>query len=332
MRTQLLIIRLTIPLFCLTQISFTQDSADQLVQAIRENRTEEVVRLVKNGSSVNELTKIGISPCINYTIVTNSEIYEDNFTINILGINIPKICLTACGPASATIPITNIQNKTYDIEFKVGNNISTGRLYCKSNEFKLQMNNLIQTKIIDPVLKRVPDDLIWGIIGYHRSITIDYAKKYGDLMDDWLQNKIIDKNLSDKVTTLNISFFDFMANPDYYDLIIAEGFLNTVGFEKGFLRIVGILKKNRHVIIHDEFKDHEKKCDFIPVRNCKIVDTIYLDENIWWNDYYRKLESEIMAIDSKQTRDLFKSDLEEVKCYRADPGSFRSIYYLVEKL
>ena len=149
---------------------------------------------------------------------------------------------------------------------------------------------------------------------------------------EWLQNKIIEKDISDKVTALNISFFDFMPNPDYYDLIIAEGFLNTVGFEKGFLRIAGILKKNRHVIIHDEFKDHEKKCDFIQGRNCKIIDTIYLDENIWWNDYYRQLESEIMAIDSNQIRDLFKSDLEEIKCYRADPGSFRSVYYIVEKL
>src|SRR4030042_1944466 len=43
---------------------------------------------------------------------------------------------------------------------------------------------------------------------------------------DWLQNKISDKNLVDKVTTLNTSFFNFIADPDYFDIIIAEGFLN----------------------------------------------------------------------------------------------------------
>jgi cyclopropane fatty-acyl-phospholipid synthase-like methyltransferase len=149
---------------------------------------------------------------------------------------------------------------------------------------------------------------------------------------DWLQNKINDKNLVDRVTTLNTSFFNFKANPDYFDIIIAEGFLNIVGFERGFLKVIKILKRNRHFIIHDEFKDHEKKCDFIQDNGCKTIDTLYLDENAWWNDYYRQLESEISVIDSDQTRDLFTSDLKEIENYKMDSSSFRSIYYIIEKL
>lgn len=76
MRTKISIISLIIPLFCLTHLSFSQDSADQLVQAIRENRTEEVVRLVKNGVNVNELTKIGISPLIQAVLGKNIEIVK----------------------------------------------------------------------------------------------------------------------------------------------------------------------------------------------------------------------------------------------------------------
>jgi len=76
MRTQLLIIRLIIPLFCLTQVSFTQGSADQLVQAIRENKTEEVVRLVKSGFNVNGITKVGISPLVQAVLGKNFELVK----------------------------------------------------------------------------------------------------------------------------------------------------------------------------------------------------------------------------------------------------------------
>jgi cyclopropane fatty-acyl-phospholipid synthase-like methyltransferase len=148
----------------------------------------------------------------------------------------------------------------------------------------------------------------------------------------WLISKINDRDMSDRVTALNISFYDFKANPDHYDIIIAEGFLNVVGFESAFPGVIEILRKNGYFIIHDEFKDNEKKCDFIRSNDCKIVDTLFLDEKVWWNDYYRQLESEIKAIESETLRELFSSDLEEIKYYRINPGSFKSVYYIVEKL
>jgi cyclopropane fatty-acyl-phospholipid synthase-like methyltransferase len=149
---------------------------------------------------------------------------------------------------------------------------------------------------------------------------------------DWLQDKINAKNFVDKVTTLKTSFFNYRANSDYFDIILSEGFLNVIGFERGFLKVIEILKRNRYFIIHDEFKNHEKKCNFIKENNCKIIDTLYLDENIWWNYYYRQLESKISAIESHRTRNLFKSDLKEIEGYKMDPSPFRSMYYIREKL
>ncbi len=148
----------------------------------------------------------------------------------------------------------------------------------------------------------------------------------------WLENKAKNRNLADRLTTLNISFFDFKTDPDYFDLILAEGFLNIVGFEIGFPKVIEILKRKRHFIIHDELKDHDKKCDFIRNNNCIIVDTLYLDENIWWNDYYSKLENEINNKDNYQIQNLFKSDKKELEYYKEDSSLFRSIYYIIEKL
>lgn len=112
---------------------------------------------------------------------------------------------------------------------------------------------------------------------------------------DWLRKKIIDKNLIERIITLNVSFADFKSDPDYFDIIIAEGFLNVVGFEKTFPEIIRILRKKRYLIIHDEYDDHEKKCEFIERNHCRIIDNIFLDEQVWWNDYHRLLEKEIGA-------------------------------------
>jgi hypothetical protein len=117
-------------------------------------------------------------PCINYSLITNSTTTDDKISVEVFGINAPTVCLTAIGPASSAIPVTSIQNKTYDIEFKIGTNISTGKLICTSNEFKLQMNDLLQIKINGPVLKRVPVNTIWGTVGYHNSTSIDEVNKF----------------------------------------------------------------------------------------------------------------------------------------------------------
>jgi cyclopropane fatty-acyl-phospholipid synthase-like methyltransferase len=148
---------------------------------------------------------------------------------------------------------------------------------------------------------------------------------------DWLQDKIVNNSFENKIKTGHISFFDLKPDPDYFDIILAEGFLNIVGFEQGFSRIIGMLKNNGYFIIHDEYKDHEEKSDFISKNSCKLIDTLFLDENVWWNDYYKQLETELNSVRIRQTRDLFKSELKEIEFYKLNPTAFRSIYYVVRK-
>lgn len=169
---------------------------------------------------------------------------------------------------------------------------------------------------------------LWLADKYSGSITaIDTDSK----SLDWLLKKANSRNLSERLTTLNISFFDFKANSNNFDIILAEGFLNIVGFNIGFQKVIRILKRNGFFIIHDEFKDHDKKCEFIRNNNCRIVDSLYLDENIWWNVYYKKLEIEINNKDNYKIFSLFKNDIKEIEYYKVDPSPFRSIYYIIEK-
>ena len=147
----------------------------------------------------------------------------------------------------------------------------------------------------------------------------------------FLQQKIVQNHLQDKVQTQNISFFDFECPPESFDIILAEGFLNVVGFEAGFRRIKEILKPGGYIVIHDEFKNHDDKVEFISNCNCTVTDILYMDEHVWWNDYYRQLNDEILQNGNENTTGRFASDIEEIQYYKIMPSLFRSIYYVVKK-
>jgi len=148
---------------------------------------------------------------------------------------------------------------------------------------------------------------------------------------DYLQEKINEGNLQHRIKTICTNFDDFKGENYYYDIILAEGFLNVVGFEIGFLRITEFLCKNGILIIHDEYKDHSSKLKFIEKNNYTIIKTLILDENVWWNDYYKELEIEIIKPKNAYLRSLFINESIEIGQYKNNPSIFKSIYYVVLK-
>jgi len=96
-------------------------------------------------------------------------------------------------------------------------------------------------------------------------------------------------------------------------MVLAEGFLNVIGFDKGFVEVVRMIKRGGYFLIHDEYKDHGMKCDFIRKNNCELAGTVFLDEGVWWNHYYSHLEGAINSGEIKQRAELFKTDLNEIE-------------------
>ncbi len=148
---------------------------------------------------------------------------------------------------------------------------------------------------------------------------------------DYLIQKIRQQELQDRVEVFCTSFFDFEFNAEGYDLILAEGFLNIIGFEKGFPVMMNYLKTNGWLVLHDEYKDHDMKLRFIAKHRGMVTKTLILDETIWWNDYYRLLEAEIDRMQDDSALGLFQRDLEELRMYRRAPDLFRSVYYVIKK-
>lgn len=149
---------------------------------------------------------------------------------------------------------------------------------------------------------------------------------------DYLTTKIKELNLSERISTSNCSLFDNEVKNNQYDIVLAEGLLNVVGFQKGFLRITELLKRKGFIIIHDEFKDQNEKMELIKNSGFRILDSFVLDEQIWWNDFFRCLEIEISFITNKELLKLFKSDLNEIELFKKDPSPYNSVYFIIEKI
>ena len=148
---------------------------------------------------------------------------------------------------------------------------------------------------------------------------------------DFLEHKIQRNNTSSRIETKNVSFFDLETDPEYYDLILAEGFLNVVGFEMGFKRVIAKIKKKGYFIIHDEYKDNDLKNAIVEKSDCKIVNNLFLDEIIWWRDFYGPLENEINETENAHLKNLFINEINEINQYKENPSPFKSIYYVVQK-
>lgn len=147
----------------------------------------------------------------------------------------------------------------------------------------------------------------------------------------FLEHKVERKKTSSKIETKNVSFFDLVTEPECYDLILAEGFLNVVGFEMGFNRVIEKIKIGGYFIIHDEYKDNDSKIALIHKNNCKIVNSLLLDETIWWRDFYGQLENEIYKPENAHLRKLFINEIKEIEQFKKNPSLFKSIYYVVLK-
>ena len=146
-----------------------------------------------------------------------------------------------------------------------------------------------------------------------------------------LREKVNKLNLTKNINLSTSSFFNLKEVNSPFDLIVAEGLLNIVGFQKGFLKIVSLIKKKGFIIIHDEFPNQKKKFEIIKENDCKILDSFVLNEQIWWNDYYKCLEKETSNNSDKYFLELFESDLLEIKAFKKNPSEFKSIYYIIKK-
>lgn len=152
----------------------------------------------------------------------------------------------------------------------------------------------------------------------------------------FLNNKIQELNLIDKVETVHGSIEEVQFPGKKFDVILAEGLFNIIGFDKGFTTCSYYLKNNGFMIIHDELKDRENKLKIFSDKGFNLITSFILNEKIWWDKYYSCMEKQIHEFERvKQqihdTKKYFGHEKAEIEMYKVNPLNFQSVYYVVQK-
>lgn len=118
--------------------------------------------------------------CSNYAIDRSFNVSPGNIQIDFNGITTPEICLTSIGPATTTINLGSLANGTYQLVINVERNKSEGRLIVTSGFYEIILDQQEKLQIVNPILNRIPDNTIWGNVGYHTSTTAPLVQSFID--------------------------------------------------------------------------------------------------------------------------------------------------------
>jgi hypothetical protein len=102
------------------------------------------------------LTTEKIYPCYNYSIATSVQYDRNRIEVNIYGIAVPNICLTALGPARSSIKL-NIPDGTYRLIFNSAGYTDEYRLIISQQSVKIETVISTNTNITTPLYHRYPE-------------------------------------------------------------------------------------------------------------------------------------------------------------------------------
>lgn len=153
---------------------------------------------------------------------------------------------------------------------------------------------------------------------------------------EWLEEKIRRQKLQEKISVIRKSALQIDLPEKSFDIILAEGFFNVIGFENGLSRFTKFLKPNGYYMIHDDVRFMDSKQKIIETYKLQVVTSFLLDETVWWNEYCRCLQRNIEEFEKEwgnrvNTTRLFKQEKSELAMYRKNPEKWRSVYFVLKK-
>lgn len=129
------------------------------------------IKMIEKVDSANRVLQLicqtdTIFPCNNYMIETTFSLTNDKITIDFIKTVFSPFCLLSPGPASAVIDLNGLSNKVYGIELNFGTTTITGQLAVTANSFIASLPAQTKARFVNPDLKRIPDNTIYGRVGY----------------------------------------------------------------------------------------------------------------------------------------------------------------------
>jgi len=152
-----------------------------------------------------------------------------------------------------------------------------------------------------------------------------------------LRRRIIDKGLNDKVSVLNVSIPMMNFPKESFDIIWSEGAVFVIGFENSIKSWRKFLKPNGFLVLHDDIKNKTKKIESIEKYGYKLEAEFDLSFEIWWNEYYSKIEKLVEKYKDRfpnypELRKEIESDKNQVNMCKSTPELVRSFYAILKDI
>jgi len=119
-----------------------------------------------------------IYPCYNFGILTDTRTYDDAQEITFTKVDQQRVCLTALGPAKATVELGDLPNGEYSIALNNANLKNKGTLRVTDSEIVLQFGRTKGIQFVRSATKRVPPNTYWGMIRYGTASTSQQAELF----------------------------------------------------------------------------------------------------------------------------------------------------------
>ena len=151
-----------------------------------------------------------------------------------------------------------------------------------------------------------------------------------------LRQKIARLDIEDRFTVVRGGMEDSGLPGNSFDVILAEGLFNAIGFECGLSLCGAHLKDVGYMIIHDTFEGREEKRRLFKQYGFEVLAEIELDEATWKEKYCACLEKGLAAFTAQtlmtdDEKNLLALMEHEIALFKADPSAFRSVYYIVKR-
>ncbi len=172
---QLIYITVILSLLC----SCRKDSAEDKIDSDIKIKMWETVDSTKRTLQFYCSTKKEYS-CSNYEISKWFGASSNNVDLYFQSIIVYDFCLTSIGPATTTIDLGTLASGTYNLDIKVEQEKSEGHLIVTPDSYTIKLDKQVQLQIVNPSLKRVPENSIWGTVGYHTNATETLVQSFID--------------------------------------------------------------------------------------------------------------------------------------------------------
>ena len=177
-----------------------------------------------------------------------------------------------------------------------------------------------------------------GVSTIQLALNTDYLITSVDIDDealDYLQQKAASCLVSDQIRTMKGTFETVIDKQMTFDIVLAEGLFNIIGFDQGLSQTCKVLANDGYLILHDGLDMIESKKKAFESYGFSPLKTIEISISTWGELYCYCLAKKIHGLDQRQLSKNEQARLAQIKSdielYAKSPQSFGSVYYLLQR-